>query len=84
MVDSIRQTDRIGIIKPPGLPRPVEDRNPSRHDRHDQGGDGNRSEHEDPIEKTVNSSMIGSGGQADATTEKEDGRQTGHRIDVRI
>ena len=76
MVDSIRQTNRIGIIKPPGLPRPVEERNSPRHGRHDQDREESSSDREEP--------SVAPGGQIEPATENEDRPQTGHRIDVRI
>lgn len=84
MVDSIRQTGRIGIIKPPGQPRPIEERNAPRQGRRDQGRDDSGADREEPLEETGSSSGKTSGGQDEPVTENEDRPPTGHHIDVRI
>lgn len=85
MVDSIRPTGRIGIIKPPGQPRPVEERNPSRQGRREQGREDPGDDREEaPPETTGASPGQEPGDYSQPAEDSEDRSPTGQHINVRI
>jgi len=85
MVDSIRRTHRIGVIKPAGQRRTVEQRHQPRKERHHQSGDDSHgAQEESATVKTENQACVQPEEDAQKSAGPEDTPPTGGRIDVRI
>jgi hypothetical protein len=85
MVDSIRQTGRIGVIKPSGQLRSVERRKPSPKSRSDHGDDESQTGHEESTPEEPEDDLGTTPGDAlKASSGNDDNQGTGRRIDVRI
>jgi hypothetical protein len=85
MVDSIRRTNRIGVITPAGQMRTVERRRQSSKDHHHQNEDEASKDREESVSaRPEDPSSIAQGKAGKPSQEDEDGPSTGRRIDVRI
>jgi hypothetical protein len=85
MVDSIRQTGRIGVVVPSGPSRPVEHRRHPRKDpRDDQNHESQTTEKEERPEALDGEPLPPDASETIISTGQSTHGKTGRRINVRI